>query len=125
MGRVIGIGGVFFKTRDVEKLKAWYVENLGLEPDKEGYIYFKWAEQLQIKKAYTLWGPFSEDTNYFDPSPYPFMVNFVVDDLESVLVDLREKGVEVIDKIAEHEEGKFGWFIDPEGVKIELWEPPK
>jgi predicted enzyme related to lactoylglutathione lyase len=125
LGKIIGIGGVFFKTKDVEKLKQWYFDNLGLEPDNEGYIYFKWAKQIQTKKAYTLWGPFKEDTKYFEPSPHPFMVNFVVDDLESVLADLREKGVEVIDKIAEHEEGKFGWFMDPEGTKIELWEPPK
>lgn len=126
MARVLGVGGVFFKSRDPEKLKAWYVENLGIELDDEGYIIFKWSELGRIRlRAYTLWGLFPEDTKYFEPSKASAMVNLVVDDLDEMLESLRSKGVQVDDHIEEHQEGRFGWFIDPEGNKIELWEPPK
>ena len=126
MGKVVGIGGVFFKSEDPEKLKRWYIDNLGLEPDDAGYVYFRWEKQVKSGvRGYTLWGPFSSDTKYFDSSKKPCMVNFVVDDLVAVLDRLREKGVEVDDQVAEHEEGRFGWFMDPEGNKVELWQPPE
>jgi predicted enzyme related to lactoylglutathione lyase len=126
MGKVIGIGGFFFKSQDPKKLQAWYEEHLGFEPDEEGYIYFRWPKQAKIgPNAYTLWGPFPSDTKYFGSSEQQCMINFVVDNLDSILNELRSKGVEVDDHIEEQSEGRFGWFIDPEGNRTELWEPPK
>ncbi|MFW9870848.1 MAG: VOC family protein [Candidatus Thorarchaeota archaeon] len=119
---VRGIGGVFFKSKDPKKLQKWYEENLGLNPDDGGYIYFKWSELKA--PGYTLWGPFPEDTKYFEPSNADSMINFVVSDIEKFLEGLRVKGVTVDERgILETEEGKFAWCIDPEGHKIELWEP--
>ncbi len=120
--KVRGIGGVFFKSKDTKMLQKWYEENLGLQPDEEGYIYFKWADLKA--PGYTLWGPFPEDTNYFNPSEAQWMINFVVSDIEQFFAELKTKGVTVDERgIEETEEGKFAWFIDPEGNKIELWEP--
>ncbi|TET11013.1 MAG: VOC family protein [Candidatus Thorarchaeota archaeon] len=122
MSPVRGIGGVFFKSKDPKKLQKWYEENLGLKPDDEGYIYFKWSD-LEAP-GYTLWGPFPEDTKYFDPSGADSMINFVVSDIEQFFAELRAKGVTVDERgIEETPEGKFAWIIDPEGNKIELWEP--
>lgn len=119
---VRGVGGVFFKSKDLKKLQEWYVENLGLNPDEGGYIYFKWSELRE--PGYTLWGPFPEDTKYFNPSDSTWMINFVVDDIDKMVSRLREKHVEIDERgIQETEEGKFAWFIDLEGNKIELWEP--
>lgn len=126
MGKAIGIGGAFFKSQDPKKLQAWYEEHLGLEPDEEGYIHFGWPKQAKADpNAYTLWGPFPSDTKYFGTGGQSFMINFVVNDLDGVLSQLRSKGVEVDDHIEEHSEGRFGWFVDPEGNRMELWEPPK
>ena len=122
MSPVRGIGGIFFKSQDPKKLEKWYIEHLGLKPDDEGYIYFMWSGL--DKPGYTLWGPFPEDTKYFDPSQSSWMINFVVSEIERTVDSLRAKGVE-IDKrgVQDTPEGKFAWFIDPEGNKIELWEP--
>jgi predicted enzyme related to lactoylglutathione lyase len=126
LGKAIGIGGAFFRSKDPKKLQAWYEEHLGFEPDKEGYIYFRWPKQAELdQNAYTLWGPFPEDTKYFGSKEQPFMINFVVDDLDEILSQLKRKGVEVDDHIEEHNEGRFGWFIDLEGNRMELWEPPR
>jgi len=119
---VRGIGGVFFKSKNHEALVKWYIENLGLRPDEEGYIYFLWSELN--RPGYKLWGPFPEDTNYFDPGESSWMINFVVDDIEEMVANLRSRGVEVDERgIQETPEGKFAWFLDPENNKIELWEP--
>ncbi|MHA2602711.1 MAG: VOC family protein [Candidatus Thorarchaeota archaeon SMTZ1-83] len=125
MGEVIGIGGIFFKSQDPKKLQAWYEEHLGFQPDREGYVYFRWPKQARMDpNAYTLWGPFPSDTKYFGSTKQPLMINFVVDDLDLILKQLKSKGVEVDDRIEEHSEGRFGWFIDSEGNRTELWEPP-
>lgn len=119
---VRGIGGIFFKSKDPKKLQDWYVENLGLKPDADGYIYFMWSDLK--KPGYTLWGPFPDDTKYFNPSESSWMVNFVVADIEDIVASLKSKGVEVDERgIQETPEGKFAWFLDPEKNKIELWEP--
>jgi predicted enzyme related to lactoylglutathione lyase len=124
MPRVTGIGGIFFKSRDPKTLKSWYREHLGIEPDADGYVSFRWREnENPERKGYTVWEPFPQDTKYFDPSPAPFMVNYRVDDLRGLLARLREAGVEVSDKVEELEYGKFGWITDPEGNRLELWEP--
>ncbi len=126
MKRVTGLGGIFFKCKDPKAIKGWYEEHLGILPEKDGYVSFQWREKDNPDNiGYTVWSPFKQDTKYFDPSKAPFMVNFRVDDLHSLLKQLRKEGVQVDDKIEESEYGRFGWVMDPEGNRIELWEPPK
>ena len=122
MAHIRGIGGVFFKSKDPKKLQEWYIENLGLKPDKGGYIYFKW-ENLDTP-GYTLWSPFPEDTKYFEPSQAESMINFVVSDIDQFVEELRGKEVDVDKRgVEDTEQGKFAWCMDPEGNRIELWEP--
>ncbi len=122
LAHIRGIGGVFFKSKDPKMLQQWYVEKLGLIPDKEGYIYFMWADLT--KPGYTLWAPFPEDTKYFQPSNAPYMINFVVNKIDHFVEELRSKGVNVDERgVQETEQGKFAWCMDPEGNRIELWEP--
>ncbi len=124
MKRVTGIGGIFFKTQNPDQMKAWYQEHLGIQPGSDGYVAFRWRETDDPEReGYTAWSLFRDDTSYFDPSPAPFMINYRVADLHGLLDQLRKEGVEVIDKVEEYEFGRFGWIIDPEGNKIELWEP--
>ncbi len=126
MKRVTGIGGIFFKSQDPKKLKGWYQEHLGITPDAEGYIHFEWREKDDPDRVgYTVWGPFSHDTDYFNPSTKPFMFNFRVANLDKLLEQLRKEGVQVDDKVEEYDLGKFGWIMDPDGNRVELWEPPK
>jgi len=123
MKRVTGIGGIFFKSADPENLKKWYDKHLGIKSDKYGGM-FRWRSfEDPDKKSYTAWGPFSKDTSYFLPSQKPFMFNYRVDNLEKLLEVLKKDGVEIVGEIEEYEYGKFGWILDPEGNKIELWEP--
>ncbi len=122
VAHIRGIGGVFFKSKNPKELQQWYVENLGLKPDKEGYIYFMW-DDLRVP-GYTLWAPFPADTKYFQPSPAAYMINFVVSEIDQFVEELRSKGVDVDERgIEETEQGKFAWCMDPEGNQIELWEP--
>lgn len=126
MKRVTGFGGIFFKCENPETLKSWYHKHLGIEPDKDGYISFQWREKEDPDTVgFTAWGPFEKDTKYFDPSTKPFMFNFRVADLHALLDELRDEGLEVDDKVEDHEYGKFGWVMDPEGNRVELWEPPQ
>jgi predicted enzyme related to lactoylglutathione lyase len=126
MEKVTGIGGVFFKTRDPEKLKAWYQEHLGITPRSDGAVVFEWREESNPSQlGHTVWAPFPHDTDYFDPSTAPFMINYRVANLDAMLTQLRSAGVDVDDRVEEYEYGRFGWIIDPEGNRIELWEPPQ
>ena len=126
MKRVTGIGGIFFKTKDPEATRAWYHRHLGIEPEAGGYVLFQWRDKEDPEqRGTTVWSLFRDDTDYFDPSPAPFMINYRVADLHSLLAQLREEGVEVMDETLEAEYGRFGWIIDPDGNKIELWEPPE
>ena len=126
MKRVTGIGGIFFKSDDPDELKSWYQKHLDIQPDADGYIQFDWREKDDPEQTgLTVFGPFSKDTKYFDPSQKPYMFNFRVDDLDALLEALRAEGVEVEDKIEDGDFGKFGWIMDPEGRKIELWQPPE
>ncbi len=123
MKRVTGIGGVFFKTRDPEKMKEWYGRHLGFVTDQYGGA-FEWRQADAPEKAgFTAWSPFTQDTGYFAPSTKDFMFNYRVENLEKLLDVLREEGVQVVGEIETFEYGKFGWIMDPEGNKIELWEP--
>ena len=124
MARVTGIGGFFFKSRDRRALKHWYKEHLGIVPRPDGTIAFEWRERdAPDQVGYTVWGPFPEDTTYFDPSASPFMFNFRVADLDALLPVLREEGVEVDERTENYPYGRFGWIMDPEGNRVELWEP--
>ncbi len=123
--RVIGIGGVFFKSSNPDLLRAWYVEHLGLPLDASGYVVFAGTvKEPSGATSHTVWNPFPADTDYFEPSKAPFMINFRVADLDALLKQLKEEGVKVDPKRDDSEFGKFGWIMDPEGNRIELWEPP-
>ncbi|MCB0522964.1 MAG: VOC family protein [Saprospiraceae bacterium] len=123
MKRVTGIGGVFFKCQDPEKVKAWYKDHLGLDTDQYGTT-FEWrlAEEPD-KKGYTQWSPFSAGTKYFEPSQKEFMINYRVENLEVLVELLKKEGVTVLDAIESYDYGKFVHILDLEGNKIELWEP--
>jgi len=122
--RVTGIGGIFFKSHNPQQLKEWYREHLSIEPDPDGYVSFPWREKEDPERiGYTVWEPFKEDTQYFEPSRKPYMINFRVADLHELLDQLWQEGVQVDDRIEEEEYGRFGWIMDPEGNPIELWEP--
>jgi len=125
MARVTGIGGVFFKARDAEALWAWYRRHLGLDIQPWGGVTFQWRDGPQPEQeGATVWTIFPAHTKYFAPSDAPFMINYRVANLAQVLADLRAEGCVVDDKTEETEYGKFGWVMDPEGNRLELWEPP-
>lgn len=123
MKKVTGIGGVFFKCKSPEKMKEWYHKNLGLATDEYG-TNFEWRQtEHPDKKGFTQWSPFSEDSNYIQPSEKAFMINYRVSDLLKLVEELRFNGVQILDEVQEFEYGKFIHLLDPEGNKIELWEP--
>jgi len=124
MQRVQGIGGLFFKAADKRALLEWYRINLGIDVQDWGGAVLNWREMNPRGTAATHWSIFSDDTTYFSPGTATFMVNFRVDDLSAMLAQLRANGCQVEDKVDESEYGRFGWVVDPEGNKIELWEPP-
>jgi predicted enzyme related to lactoylglutathione lyase len=119
MERVTGIGGVFLRAKDAEALRAWYAEHLGIEISEWGGQQFMWTPG-----GSTTWAVFAADTDYFGDRGQATMVNYRVPDLDAMLAQLRAAGVEVDDKIEEQEYGRFGWAVDCEGNRLELWEPP-
>jgi predicted enzyme related to lactoylglutathione lyase/uncharacterized protein YndB with AHSA1/START domain len=120
---VTGLGGTFFKSKDPEKLKAWYDEHLGFKTDKYGHA-FRWVQwQDTQKSASTQWSVMPEDTKYFSPSDKPYMLNYRVGNLVKLLKKLKDDGVQIAGEMEEYDYGKFAWVVDPEGNKIELWEP--
>ncbi|NOT88805.1 MAG: VOC family protein [Lysobacter sp.] len=123
MKRVTGIGGIFFKSSDPKRLSAWYRDHLGLDVSDWGGAIFQWGGP-DSSPGMTIWSPFAQDTNKMDPSPASFMINFRVADLDTLLATLRTEGCNVIDNTEPSDFGKFGWVIDPDGNKVELWEPP-
>lgn len=121
--KVTGVGGIFFKCKDPQQIKNWYKTNLGLNTNEYGTMFeFRHADEPD-KKGYLQWSPFSEDTEYFEPSKKSFMINFRVENLEELVDELKNSGVQVVDDIATYDYGKFVHIMDPEGNKIELWEP--
>jgi predicted enzyme related to lactoylglutathione lyase len=120
--RVTGIGGIFFRCKDPNVLRKWYEEKLGIESDKYGKT-FLWNSTKPPYIGSTLWAPFKEETTYFEPSQKQFMINFRVDDLPVLVKELQAKGVDILTPITEESYGKFAHILDPEGNKIELWEP--
>jgi predicted enzyme related to lactoylglutathione lyase len=124
MNRVTGIGGIFFKCNDPEKIKQWYKTHLGFAIEQYG-AKFDWRQGADTtNKGYTLWTPFPEKTKYFAPSSKDFMINYRVENLEALVSELTKEGVTVLDSIESFDEyGKFVHILDIEGNKIELWEP--
>ena len=123
MYKVTGIGGVFIKAKDPKKLAAWYRDNLGIEFNNDNYISFKWVNENILVHGSTIFSFFDQDSDYFDPSKSKCMINFRVKNLHALLHELNVKGVDVVDKTEYYSYGSFGWIMDPEGNKIELWEP--
>jgi predicted enzyme related to lactoylglutathione lyase len=117
--RVTGIGGVFHRAEEAASLRDWYAEHLGIDSEW-GMKQFEWTPG-----GSTTWRIFDDDTEYFGRREQAFMVNFRVADLDAMLVQLRSAGVEVVDALEESEYGRFGWAVDPEGNRFELWEPPE
>jgi catechol 2,3-dioxygenase-like lactoylglutathione lyase family enzyme len=123
-GRVIGIGGIFFKSADHERLRAWYAEELGISQEA-GAAMFTWhSEGEEGREHQTVWSVFPQGSTYFDPSAAPFMINYIVDDLDAFLTTLQARGVRIDPKREDHEYGRFAWVYDPDGNKLELWQPP-
>ena len=124
--KVIGIGGILFKSKNPDKTKKWYEENLGLPTDKWGTMFKSRDIDNPDQVNYLQWSPFDKKTDYFDPSKKEFMINYRVQNIEDFVKVLKDKEITVLDEITEYDGiGKFVHILDPEGNKIELWEPPK
>jgi predicted enzyme related to lactoylglutathione lyase len=125
MKRVTGIGGIFFKAKDADTLRAWYKEHLGIDVQNWGGTAFTWTDANgNPTGGMTVWSVAPETSNQFAPSDAPFMINYRVEDLYAVVAALKAEGCNVLDKIDDSDYGKFAWVIDPEGNKVELWQPP-
>ena|SRR5579863_5921221 len=125
MRRVTGIGGIFFNARDPKALRAWYKERLGIDVQEWGGAAFSWSDASgNPVGGTTAWSIGASGGDQFAPSASPFMVNYRVADLAALLQALREEGCNVLEKTDDSEFGKFGWVMDPEGNKVELWQPP-
>ena len=122
MKKVTGIGGIFFKAKDTKVINDWYKKNLGLETGTYG-VSFEWKEKETDKVATTQWAPVKEDTSYCEPSEKEFMINYRVENLDLLLEELKKENVKILDEIQTYDYGKFLHILDPEGNKIELWEP--
>jgi len=122
-GRILGIGGVFFKSANRDQMRDWYSKHLGLA-DKGGGAMLPWREREDPKKEHvTVWTIFPSTTDYFGPGNAPFMINYIVDDLDALLDRLKEEGVKIDPKRMDESYGRFAWIYDPDGNKIELWQP--
>lgn len=122
--KVTGIGGVFFKAKDAKTLNEWYIKHLGFKKTDDGQMLFEWRNtDKPEEKCFTVWGVFKESTTYFEPSTKDYMINLRVENLEELIAQLKKDGAQVIGDIQTYEYGKFGYVVDPEGNKIELWQP--
>ena len=124
MARVTGIGGVFFKSRnDSAVLTAWYQKHLGMSLESWGGAILKWPDDKAEDQGLTVWNIANKESQWFSPSDSPFMINYRVDNLDEMIAQLRVDGVEIIQGPESAENGKFAWIMDPDGNKVELWEP--
>ena len=120
--KVTGIGGIFFKCKDPKKIREWYQTNLGLNVNKYGAVFEWWQGADSTKKGFTQWSPFGEKTTYFAPSTKDFMINYRVENMDALLIELKKNGVTIVDTIEKVDYGKFVHILDVEGNKLELWE---
>ncbi len=124
MAKVTGIGGVFLKCKgDSAALAAWSREHLGMKLEDFGGAILRWPDDKAEDRGLTVWHLADKDSEWFSPSTSSFMINYRVDDLVEMLSQLREAGVEIVSGPESHENGKFAWIMDPDGNKVELWEP--
>lgn len=124
MAKVTGIGGVFFKSKkDSKGLAEWYSTHLGFDLEDFGGAILKWPEDTADDDGLTVWHVAANDSDWFSPSDSSFMINYRVDDLDALLANLKSAGVSIHSGPESHENGKFAWIIDPDGNKVELWEP--
>ena len=123
MARITGIGGVFFKSADPKALATWYHQHLGMPVQPWGGAILRWPEDPAVDKGATVWKVAGRDTRWFAPSDSPFMINYRVDDLGELLAKLRADGIEILKGPDSDETGQFAWISDPDGNKVELWEP--
>jgi catechol 2,3-dioxygenase-like lactoylglutathione lyase family enzyme len=122
-GRILGIGGVFFKSANRDQMREWYAKHLGLADKGQG-VMLPWREHDDPQKEHvTVWTVFPASTKYFDPSPAPFMINYIVDDMDALLDRLKQEGVKIDAKRMDESYGRFAWIYDSDGNKIELWQP--
>jgi predicted enzyme related to lactoylglutathione lyase len=125
-GQVLGVGGVFFRSSDPASLGSWYQEHLGFQVEEWGDTRgTSFSPSAMPSNAFTVWSAFAANTEYFGSSGQGFMINLVVDDLDTALENVATGGAKVLDEREEHDFGRFGWFVDPDGNRVELWEPPK
>ena len=124
MAKITGIGGVFIKsTNDKDALAAWYRDNLGLKFEDWGGSIINWKDDAQVDGGMTVWTTAAADSKWFAPSESGFMINYRVDDLDGLLAQLKQNGVPIVKGPDEEFNGKFAWIMDPDGNKVELWEP--
>lgn len=124
MAKITGIGGVFFKSKnDRAALVAWYQKHLGMQLESWGGVVLKWPDDKANDMGLTVWHLADKESQWFTPSDAAFMINYRVDNLDEMITQLRTDGIELIKGPESHENGKFAWIMDPEGNKVELWEP--
>jgi predicted enzyme related to lactoylglutathione lyase len=124
MAKVTGIGGVFFKSKgDHKALAEWYQKHLGIELSPWGGAVLRWPADTAEDKGVTVWTTAKTDTKWFSPSESSFMINYRIDDMEGMIEQLKAGGVEIVQGPEKHENGQFAWIMDPDGNKVELWEP--
>jgi predicted enzyme related to lactoylglutathione lyase len=121
MARVVGVGGVFFKSEDPDKLYQWYAEHLGINKTDDPGVSFMMGDLPA--DGFVVWSAFQADTKYFDPAKKQYMFNLIVDDLDGALQQVQAGGAELVGDVEAYDFGRFGWFMDPDGNKVELWEP--
>jgi predicted enzyme related to lactoylglutathione lyase len=125
MAKVTGIGGVFFKSAgDHKKLAEWYSRNLGIQLESWGGAILKWADDTADDGGVTVWHVAENDSEWFSPSPSSFMINYRIDNMSEMLAQLTRNGVDIVKGPDADENGTFAWVLDPDGNKVELWEPP-
>ena len=124
-GRVLGVGGVFFRSDNPQRLGKWYADNLGIAIESWGTTSgASFAPAEMPEQGFTVWSVFAKDTEYFGDSGQAYMINLVVDDLDGALRNVAAGGAQVLPEREEHDFGRFGWFVDPDGNRVELWQPP-
>ncbi len=122
-GRVTGIGGIFFKSKDPKAMRAWYEKALQLPMDQYGHSFVWRSDDNPEARGITQWSPMEESTDYYAPSEREFMINYRVEHLDDLLASLKAQGISQVGAIEDYDYGRFAWIMDPEGRKLELWEP--